>query len=166
MASHDSRFQVRLYSPTVYTSYNKEIPLGQNDGALWQGRGRNWFMRTGVGVQYGPLTVVVRPEFVRTENREFPLERDLGTEHQNYRHPRFGGTRYQDFLMYADLPLFFGDEPVSSFHLAESFIQAEFKRLDRKSTRLNSSHVAISYAVFCLKYKNCDVASRGFYIYS
>src|SRR5690625_6158192 len=26
-------------------------------------------------------------------------------------------------------------------------------RLDRKSTRLNSSHVAISYAVFCLKKK-------------
>src|SRR5207253_10226378 len=25
------------------------------------------------------------------------------------------------------------------------------QRLDRKSTRLNSSHVAISYAVFCLK---------------
>src|SRR5690625_5532844 len=28
------------------------------------------------------------------------------------------------------------------------------KSLDRKSTRLNSSHVAISYAVFCLKKKN------------
>src|SRR5207253_4706373 len=27
----------------------------------------------------------------------------------------------------------------------------EDDRLDRKSTRLNSSHVAISYAVFCLK---------------
>src|SRR5690625_6963841 len=26
---------------------------------------------------------------------------------------------------------------------------------DRKSTRLNSSHVAISYAVFCLKKKHC-----------
>src|SRR5437870_10976617 len=26
--------------------------------------------------------------------------------------------------------------------------------VDRKSTRLNSSHVAISYAVFCLKIKN------------
>src|SRR5690606_40150478 len=26
---------------------------------------------------------------------------------------------------------------------------------DRKSTRLNSSHVKISYAVFCLKKKNC-----------
>src|SRR5438067_2949502 len=27
------------------------------------------------------------------------------------------------------------------------------RRLDRKSTRLNSSHVSISYAVFCLKKK-------------
>src|SRR5690554_7699283 len=27
-------------------------------------------------------------------------------------------------------------------------------QLDRKSTRLNSSHVRISYAVFCLKKKN------------
>src|SRR5699024_11443652 len=26
-----------------------------------------------------------------------------------------------------------------------------YKELDRKSTRLNSSHVSISYAVFCLK---------------
>src|SRR5690625_5430902 len=30
----------------------------------------------------------------------------------------------------------------------------ECKNEDRKSTRLNSSHVAISYAVFCLKKKN------------
>src|SRR5438034_7729582 len=27
---------------------------------------------------------------------------------------------------------------------------------DRKSTRLNSSHTVISYAVFCLKKKKCD----------
>src|SRR5690606_41080250 len=30
-------------------------------------------------------------------------------------------------------------------------------RIDRKSTRLNSSHVKISYAVFCLKKKICPV---------
>src|SRR2546430_12543941 len=29
-----------------------------------------------------------------------------------------------------------------------------FERIDRKSTRLNSSHSQISYAVFCLKKKN------------
>src|SRR2546429_5919294 len=31
---------------------------------------------------------------------------------------------------------------------------ARSKRIDRKSTRLNSSHGYISYAVFCLKKKN------------
>src|SRR5690625_245431 len=33
------------------------------------------------------------------------------------------------------------------------FDYAGFREIDRKSTRLNSSHVAISYAVFCLKKK-------------
>src|SRR5207249_6911783 len=31
---------------------------------------------------------------------------------------------------------------------------------DRKSTRLNSSHVSISYAVFCLKKKSISASSR------
>src|SRR5699024_6642739 len=33
-------------------------------------------------------------------------------------------------------------------------------QLDRKSTRLNSSHVSISYAVFCLKKKNKPTNSK------
>src|SRR5256885_6162048 len=33
-------------------------------------------------------------------------------------------------------------------------IAAHYLRSDRKSTRLNSSHLVISYAVFCLKKKN------------
>src|SRR5439155_9171153 len=32
-------------------------------------------------------------------------------------------------------------------------VQGAASAIDRKSTRLNSSHVAISYAVFCLKKK-------------
>src|SRR5699024_7406183 len=32
-------------------------------------------------------------------------------------------------------------------------LRARLGRIDRKSTRLNSSHVSISYAVFCLKKK-------------
>src|SRR5690606_39335253 len=35
------------------------------------------------------------------------------------------------------------------------------ERADRKSTRLNSSHVKISYAVFCLKKKK----TKGYHIY-
>src|SRR2546428_1397995 len=36
---------------------------------------------------------------------------------------------------------------------AEQLAQEEPEKLDRKSTRLNSSHDQISYAVFCLKKK-------------
>src|SRR5439155_21827826 len=34
-------------------------------------------------------------------------------------------------------------------------------RRDRKSTRLNSSHVAISHAVFCLKKKDRQIVGKG-----
>src|SRR5690606_39901453 len=34
------------------------------------------------------------------------------------------------------------------------------KRVDRKSTRLNSSHVKISYAVFCLKISKVSVLCK------
>src|SRR2546426_7596796 len=40
--------------------------------------------------------------------------------------------------------------------LFEGFVAALDR--DRKSTRLNSSHLVISYAVFCLKKKKKDVA--------
>src|SRR5207245_8058913 len=45
-------------------------------------------------------------------------------------------------------------DPVSGAHVADR-IRARLPgaRLDRKSTRLNSSHGSISYAVFCLKKK-------------
>src|SRR5690242_21488374 len=39
----------------------------------------------------------------------------------------------------------------------------EAAALDRKSTRLNSSHMSISYAVFCLKKKRIDSKIPGRY---
>src|SRR3712207_7115306 len=45
----------------------------------------------------------------------------------------------------------------SSFSLLVGKIQGNIvDYLDRKSTRLNSSHANISYAVFCLKKKKAD----------
>src|SRR5258708_31882183 len=45
-----------------------------------------------------------------------------------------------------------GDPPPALDHRAREHALA--RRLDRKSTRLNSSHQIISYAVFCLKKNN------------
>src|SRR5438132_2292825 len=56
----------------------------------------------------------------------------------------------------AELPL------TSSLFLEELFVPLERRSgQDRKSTRLNSSHTVISYAVFCLKKKNRATAVRN-----
>src|SRR3712207_8339860 len=44
-------------------------------------------------------------------------------------------------------------EPGAGTDLEKAATQDPVARLDRKSTRLNSSHANISYAVFCLKKK-------------
>src|SRR3712207_6881176 len=48
--------------------------------------------------------------------------------------------------------------------IADAQVQLERMRVDRKSTRLNSSHANISYAVFCLKKKK-KITSDNSYEY-
>src|SRR5699024_11983602 len=44
------------------------------------------------------------------------------------------------------------------------FYKLYHNKQDRKSTRLNSSHVSISYAVFCLKKKNTWFGGLGLHV--
>src|SRR5438045_9041638 len=53
-----------------------------------------------------------------------------------------------------------GLRPAASLRLGGGARQRRGARADRKSTRLNSSHLGISYAVFCLKKKKKGKARR------
>src|SRR3989454_9149296 len=73
----------------------------------------------------------------------------------------FRSTRV-DEVMTPRLDMVAVDLAAASEDVIEAFRQSEHSRLpvydgtpdkDRKSTRLNSSHLVISYAVFCLKKK-------------
>src|SRR5207244_8072749 len=57
------------------------------------------------------------------------------------------------------LALLLGVYVISSEQMSEpaTFVSNLSSELDRKSTRLNSSHQIISYAVFCLKKKNIHI---------
>src|SRR5690625_6288195 len=55
------------------------------------------------------------------------------------------------WMLRKDAPLLFNPSP--SWHKYSWMAEFVGQIPDRKSTRLNSSHVAISYAVFCLKKK-------------
>src|SRR5689334_24241732 len=60
-------------------------------------------------------------------------------------YPRYSGSRSR-----AAAPAWRGRERLAGARRMDS---RDGKPLDRKSTRLNSSHSSISYAVFCLKKK-------------
>src|SRR5256885_10152298 len=53
---------------------------------------------------------------------------------------------------------FFGLDPENDIPARDDITSGEL--VDRKSTRLNSSHLVISYAVFCLKKKNQHTHAR------
>src|SRR5256885_3465398 len=69
----------------------------------------------------------------------------------------------------SEFGVFAGAETVRYIVVPETFSRGELQKLedfakewgDRKSTRLNSSHLVISYAVFCLKKKNKKSALAG-----
>src|SRR3712207_7709812 len=60
-----------------------------------------------------------------------------------------------------------GRATVAQEHFASSFLEGWMLTMarDRKSTRLNSSHANISYAVFCLKKKIYHISSLHISIY-
>src|SRR3712207_8008146 len=68
-----------------------------------------------------------------------------------------GGDHRADFVVRKHLVvarlLDVEDFPLEREDRLEAAVTAVLRRPDRKSTRLNSSHANISYAVFCLKKK-------------
>src|SRR2546427_526707 len=68
------------------------------------------------------------------------------------------------------VPIFSAGEVDGLFYYVMPYVEGESLRhrllrdRDRKSTRLNSSHSQISYAVFCLKKKKCKTSTHQFFI--
>src|SRR2546426_4520108 len=66
-------------------------------------------------------------------------------------------------ILYPSLIISFNIDPKTWMPPGNGDIKAPFgtynSRIDRKSTRLNSSHLVISYAVFCLKKKKRPITS-------
>src|SRR5260221_13385929 len=82
-----------------------------------------------------PYTTLFRSGII--EDLAIAVAQDVGREPAgDAQHARFQPRRDQRF-----------HERLAGFEITHA---------DRKSTRLNSSHTVISYAVFCLKKKNID----------
>src|SRR5690625_5357384 len=80
------------------------------------------------------------PELLQISGNDFPAAASNGREPAQFAY--LGSDAHNSYLVV--------DAGERSGDLLNQ-IQQKMPHKDRKSTRLNSSHVAISYAVFCLK---------------
>jgi hypothetical protein len=116
-----SGFSVLL--PQVTTIANSELPYGQNDGALWAGKGYNTRALAGFAAAFGPVRVIVLPELVSSSNysgtidvTDLRFSRPLPSSRSPFSSP-FNVVPYS-----IDLPYRFGDESIQKIHPGQSSI--------------------------------------------
>lgn len=64
---------LKIYGPEWFNSYNTAAPYGQNDGALWQGKGYNTSLTTGVRLEAYGFEVTVKPQVAFSQNLGFEI---------------------------------------------------------------------------------------------
>ena len=123
--------QWTLLAPELLVIDNSAQPFTQNDGAMWAGRGTNWRLSIGAAASLGPLRLVLAPEIVRSENREFQeVETDIW--HRPFidwgKLSRWASPWHQHPFP-ADEPVRFGEEKLSEVGLGQSSLWAEWRSL-------------------------------------
>jgi hypothetical protein len=101
---------LRIYGPEQFMSYNTAVPYGQNDGALWQGKGFNSSLTAGVRLEGYGVELTFKPQLAFSQNLAF-----------DYVQPAYLGAAYADkaadYGYYGipsiDAPQRFGNEPFS-----------------------------------------------------
>lgn len=94
---------VRIYGPEWFNSYNTAVPYGQNDGALWQGRGYNTALTTGLRVEGYGFELTFKPQLSWSENREFEYIKGINNSNYNYFCPgvdliqRYGNSSFWNY---------------------------------------------------------------------
>ena len=62
---------LKIYGPDWFNSFNTAAPYGQNDGALWQGKGYNMSLSAGARLEAYGVELTVKPQVSFSQNRSF-----------------------------------------------------------------------------------------------
>ncbi|HEX6573447.1 MAG TPA: capsule assembly Wzi family protein [Gemmatimonadaceae bacterium] len=107
--------------PRVSLNMNSDLPFGQNDGAMWGGKGYNWRVLGGATATFGPVRIVAIPEVVYSTNYAISLDpldlrfaRPLPASRSRFSSP-FNYVPYS-----ADYPYRFGDSAFSKVYPGQS----------------------------------------------
>jgi len=117
--SDDKKFKLSLLPLNLQTQFNSDHPYGWNDGPMIPAKGPQALISAGLYMQYGPLTIQLRPEFVNAANTNFstfnPIQYDVVY------------ARYYDIYNNVDLPVKFGNGAFTQAYWGQSSIRLNYK---------------------------------------
>lgn len=107
---------LKIYGPEWFNSYNTAAPYGQNDGALWQGKGYNTSLTAGARLEAYGFELTLKPQVSFSQNLEFEFM------------PSAYDSKYGYFWGYgnntgADAPQRFGDSSFWTFDWGDTEIR-------------------------------------------
>lgn len=108
----------KLYGPEWFNSYNTAEPYGQNDGALWQGKGYNTSLTAGARLEAHGLELTIKPQICFQQNAEYETMKSVVSSEYGY----FWGGQI-------DLPQRFGDSSFWTFDWGDTEIRYTWKTL-------------------------------------
>jgi len=120
----------RIYGPELFSSYNTAAPYGQNDGALWQGKGLNSSLSAGARLEGYGFELTLKPVVGFSQKLGFELV-------PFYKSGLYSGSLYEGKAgIYGyfgvpslDAPQRFGTDPLYSFSWGDSEIRYTWKNL-------------------------------------
>lgn len=126
----------QVYTPVSKITYNNNFPAGQNDGALWQGRGLNTVLSAGAYVSYGRFRASIRPNFIYSANNNFTLSRWPAPE---------GISEYGYEFSVIDYPQRFGNASITKIDPGQSWVRADYRDF---SAGISTSTTSLGPAVY------------------
>ena len=102
----------KIFGPEWFNSYNTDAPYGQNDGALWQGRGYNTSLTGGIRFEGYGFEATFKPQISFSQNTEF-----------EYNPGVYGDTHSYNWKGNIDLVQRFGDASFWNYDWGDSEIR-------------------------------------------
>ncbi len=107
----------RIFGPEWFNSYNTAAPYGQNDGALWQGKGYNTALTTGLRLEGYGFELTFKPQISWSQNREF--ESNKAVYPSPYSYTFHAGTVYHAI----DLVQRYGDKSFFTYDWGDTEVR-------------------------------------------
>ena len=112
----DQGITMKVYGPEWFNSFNTAAPYGQNDGALWQGKGYNTSLTGGIRFEAYGFEATIKPQLSFSQNMSFDIM------------PSNYDSEYGYFWGYSknvgvDAPQRFGDKPFFTFDWGDTEIR-------------------------------------------